>query len=737
MLGLNMLAKNTAIQAKQDLLSTHERENGLHSSRRRVPPFKKQPNSAKPSNIQILTFSNHGLLDEALHALSLNDPSSSPASPSVYMALLKACNRKKSLHHAQLVRSHLAQHQVRLEGSLGDYLVVTLAKCGGLNDACLLHHRLPSRTVYSWTAIISAYVECGESQEALHMYHCMCEDGVEPDNFTFVSLFRACGNIADLTQGRKLHDVARRKGYHMDLFVGASLVTMYGNCGSIAEAEDTFCGLPFRDIVCWSAMLSAYVEQGQGEKALLVYRQMQHEGLTLDVQAFVGALQGCETLGDTEEQSAKSMALEIVQGLHADARKKSLFLDPYVSATLVSLYEKFGTIEEAESVFMNSCKSNCATWTVMLSAYVQNNQAGRSLQFYEQMVKAGVYPQAQTYVVALQACFILAKQHSTSDAEMIAMDIVRAIHRDVRVKGFTTNIVIGTILISMYGKYGSISEAEDVFNRLPQRDIMSWNTMLSAYAEQGDVEKLFCLYDRMKRQAMPISDVTILCILQACSETGSLKMCRELHFTIATAGMDQNSSLVNTLIHAYGSCANMADAQAVFSSLENSDAVSWTACIAGYAGISNSTACLETFDRMVLADMEPDAVTFASLLSACSHDGLVVRGVEYFEYMRMKCGIAPGLQHFCSMVDLLGRAGDFGRLESILQGMRIQPDLGFWLCLLAASRTHNELDIGKAAFYAATASQSKDGAAFILMSNIICNAGLWRCVDALEDVGLE
>ncbi|KAI5054514.1 hypothetical protein GOP47_0030596, partial [Adiantum capillus-veneris] len=214
MVALNLLdAAAATIQPKQDELHTHEKEKNLQ---RHSP--KPRPILAEPSKSPVVSLCNHGLLDQAVHALSLYDPSSSSVSRSTYMALLKACNRKKSLLHAKQVRSHLDEHHVCLEGSLGDYLVVTLAKCGGLRDACLIHHGLSLRTVYSWTAIITAFVDCGHSEEALRLYHRMREDGVEPDDFTFVSLFRACGNILDLGQGRKLHDEARSKGYHMDLF---------------------------------------------------------------------------------------------------------------------------------------------------------------------------------------------------------------------------------------------------------------------------------------------------------------------------------------------------------------------------------------------------------------------------------------------------------------------------------------------------------------------------------------
>lgn len=705
---------------------------------KKPPPHKWTSSENLLSDNHVLSLCQHGLLDQALRALSLKDPSSPPLSHHTYISVLKLCSKRKSLLHAQQLHSHLAQHQVSLTGSLGDYLVVTLAKSGGLRDARLIHHTLPYRTVYSWTAIISAYVECGEGREALNVYHSMRKDGVEPDVFTYVSLFKACGIIPSLSEGSKLHKDARRNGFDMDLFVGASLITMYGKCGSIVEAENAFCELPYRDIVCWSAMLSAYAEQGQGEKALLVYRQMQQEGIKPDVQVYASAIQACETLGEMEEsilaQGVKSMPLEIVQALHADARKKRFSSDTFVSTTLLSMYEKFGTIAEAENVFMALLKSHSATWTIMLAAYVRHNQGKKALQLYKQMLKDGVNPDEQTFVNALQACCVLAKDQSVHEVELISMQIVRALHADAHVKGFSSNVVIGTILVSLYGKYGSFSEAEDAFSELSQCDIMAWNTMLASYADQGEGEKALHLYKLMKRNDLTISDVTILCILQVCSEMGGLEMCREMHFTIVSAGCDQNISLINTLIHAYGSCASMADAKAVFDRLEKSDPVSWTACIAGYAGIGNSAACSDMFKQMLLVDMTPDAVTFASLLSACSHDGLVARGIEYFEFMKNECGVRPGLQHFSNLVNLLGRAGDFKRLESMLQEMNIQPDRSFWMCLMGACRTHNEVDIGKTAFYGAMSSQPQDGAAYILMSNIICDAGLGTSADVVEEL---
>eukprot|EP00250_Pteridium_aquilinum_P035376 c9282_g1_i1 orf=40-873(+) len=271
-----LLRRNYARAAAQRDLerSSRRRQQDSSSSSSSCNSSRKESGAATHEEAALQTLCSKGQLDTAINALFRLIR---PPSTDTFVSLLKACLKQKSLPHAKQIHAYITHQLIPLRGFLGDYLVVTLAKCGAAVEAWQISHSLPRRTVFSWSAIISAYVDCGYYSEALKLFQCMQEEHVEPNKFTLVSLFKACGLIPDLLQGKRLHDYARRRGCASDAFVGSSLVCMYGKCGTVAEAEDAFCALFPQDIVSWTSLLSAYVEQGQGEKALLLYRQMQEE----------------------------------------------------------------------------------------------------------------------------------------------------------------------------------------------------------------------------------------------------------------------------------------------------------------------------------------------------------------------------------------------------------------------------------------------------------------------------
>ena len=251
-------------------------------------------------------------------------------STNTYISLLKLCTTRKALSHVNKVHSHLVRHDVRVSGFLGDYLVMSLAKCGGIDDAGQLFALLPSHTVFSWTALISAKVGCDCGKEALEMYKHMQDEGVEPSDYTFVSLFKACANIRDLEHGKKLHIDAYKRGLVSDVFVGSALISMYGKCDAFSEAEDVFIKLACSDTVLWNAMLSVYVEQGQGEKVLHMYRQMHEDFVRPDQLTLVFVLQACCSLVEKAKNSGiagqmtKSRILGIGHALHADSKRMVL-----------------------------------------------------------------------------------------------------------------------------------------------------------------------------------------------------------------------------------------------------------------------------------------------------------------------------------------------------------------------------------------------------------------------------
>ncbi|KAI5070799.1 hypothetical protein GOP47_0015142 [Adiantum capillus-veneris] len=658
-----------------------------------------------------------------------------------YICLLKACSKKKAHTETKQIQAHFAQHSSKVTPLLKDFLLNALVKCGAHDDALHTFETLQHRTVHSWNSVITASADSGKPKKAFEFYRLMQEEGIEANEHTFVSLFKACGSLRHLKFGKDLHAEANRKGFLSDVYVGSTLVSMYGKCGDVAEAENVFANLVHRNVVTWNVMLSVYVDHGQIQKALRCFSSMKQEGVSPEEATFVITLQACSMLGEKEEavlidgQTRKMEALMIGKALHDELKRKGFQSHPFIGSSLVNMYGKCGGIKEAESVFCGLTKRDVVSWTAMLAAYVVQGQGEIVLELYKKMQKEGLSPDEHTLVIALQGCCLLAEKEPVSfengqTIKQESLNVGRFLHEEARKRRFEANVFVASSLVMMYSKCGDIVEAEKAFGCLSHLDSIVWNSMLSAYVDQGQGQKAIELFKQMIEEGACLDDVTLVCILQACSELGEVKVCEEIHFSSVSAGCQL--SLPPSLIHAYGSCARMVDAEAVFEASSKPGRVLWSALIAGFCREGSCFACLQTFEMMQFACTHPDRVIFLCLLSACSHDGLVHEGVDFFNLMSKEYNLLVEVRHVVSLFDLLGRAGDFRKLKSVLSRMPVQPDETVWLCLMSACRSHGNVEMGKFAFDHVVRLQSKGPAAYVLMSNIYVEAGMFDSASQLD-----
>ncbi|KAH7373802.1 hypothetical protein KP509_17G075500 [Ceratopteris richardii] len=802
-----------------------------------------QEESNNPS-FWVRILCKQGQLAQAVDLLCGMHP---PPSSRVCLFLLKACNHQRSLFEIRRIHAHVARYPILLTGSLADYLVMTLARCGALDDALHLFLALPSRTVYSWTAIMSAYTECGQGEDIRKLYLSMLDDCVEPDAYTFVCLFKACGCTRDLGLGKELHSEARKKGLTGDVYVGNTLMSMYGKCSALKEAEDVFKGLDSRNLVSHCVMLSTYVAQGEGGKALLFYRQMLDENINPDRLASMLALQACALLADNEASEAKEgesnslSLLQIGQAIHADALRKGFTSDIYFNSALISMYGKVGSIMEAEQAFQVLSMRNIVTWNAMISACVDQGMGDEALWLYCCMQKERVCPDQLTLVFTFQACGIYKELiyldiQSNSKA---CLEIGRALHMDACKRGVTMDAVLGSALLTMYGKCKALPEVDDTFLSLLERNIVVWNSVLTIYVEQGYNDKVLLLYrqlqeeniipdelsfatclqacaalvekdapnsmaqsdehagifigrslhsdawprgslvglslgnallkfytkcgllseaeqvfevlsapnlvswnvilkayvdnnqaeralqffSHMEKQSVSYDQVTILYVMQACSITASIEVCKCMHFLITSTELEQVPLLATTTIHAYGCFASMADAQALLDGLPDPHVAPWNACISGHTGEGNHMLSFYFFEMLKLIGLMPNEVTFTSILSACSHSGLLIEALELFKSIDVDFGLLVDTKHMAIMVDLLGRLGNFARIYDMFGWIKAQADLSTFLCLLGACRVHGNLNLADQVFDAAVQFYPEEAPLYVLISNIHADAG--------------
>lgn len=680
--------------------------------------------SSRPSNL-LQRLCKKGLLDEALDFLHRK---CTVPPVHVYASLFRLCARKRALDHAKQVHLHLTEHGLENTQYLGESVVKTLVKCGGLDDALQAFCRLSKRTACSWTALISGYTAAGQCHKALRMYECMLEEGLEPTKFTFVSLLKACSALFDLQKGRRIHGDVLRYGYSADIFVSTCLMNMYARCGSVVDAKMVFDALPQRDVVAWTAIISAYIQRGEPLKALQLYEQMQTERVSPDGLVFVSALQACGMLAEKAGNSSayrgetKTWLLQTGRAIHEEAWNRGFQSDLFVANTLMKTYGNCGSTVDASNVFHGLTNRDAASWNVMILVYAQEGQPDRALQLYEQMLQEGNCPDAYTFVRALQSC---CKLHETSVnsglwSSPTPLEWGRRIHFEAWDRGYKSDVVVGSSLVVMYSTCGSIIDARSIFDSWVQKDVVTWNAMLAAYAQSGQAEKVFDLYNLMQEEGLSPDSRTFVSILQACGthaeieddcmmlderpiKVASLALGKETHAAARKRGHLSNAFVGNTLISLYGKCGSVADAWNVFAGMHERDRLSWNAMLLAHFEQGQPEEILRLYKAMLVAGVSPDSRTYVCALQACvmlagqgEEDGAVVERSMTTEVLGKGKAIHAHARRYCHKSDIFvcnALINMYGKCRSIEDAERVfkespQQEVVSWNNMLAAYVHH-------------------------------------------------
>jgi pentatricopeptide repeat protein len=528
--------------------------------------------------------------------------------------------------------------------------------------------------VFSWNSMLARSVKAGQNDKAIRLFQQMQQEGIVPNGFSFVQVLKACASLQALEKGRCVHQQIIKSGCESDVFVSNSLVDMYAKCGSIWDAQIVFNRMCKHTVVSWSTMILGHVKCGQGKEALELYRQMQLEGIKPDPVTFVGILKACTSVAGLEE--GKCVHEQIIQsGCGSDVS---------VANTLIDMYMKCGSIDNAQNVFDNMPTRDVISWNVMLLGYLKCGQGQKALALSRQMRQDGVQPDAVTFIGFLNVC-----------ASAVALEEGKHIHKQIMQSQYKSDVFVGSSLIDMYGKCGSIEDAEKVFNRMPTRNVVAWSAMIQAHVKCGQGQKALALSQQMQRGGVEPDPAVFVAVLNACAILAALEEGRHIEEQIIQRGYQSDVFVIASLLDMYAKCGSIVDAQQVFNSMPTQHVVCWTAMLGCYAMHGHAKEALGHFERMCEEGIQKNDITFVSLLSACSHAGLVDEGLHYFESMSSVYSISATLEHYTCMVGLLGRAGYMHEAKNLINTMSCESDSSVWRALLGACRVHGDLEMGE------------------------------------------
>lgn len=615
----------------------------------------------------------------------------------IYSSALSACSTDLDSFclgqklHARIVGSPFISDIV-----LRTALVSFYNKCGDVGHAQQLFHGSLELDEVSCNAMIEAYVEHGHGEEALYVSEKMQWQGLIANASTFVSLLSLCTDTITLTLGKAIHVKVLENRIESDVCMATALVSMYGRCGGLNLAKKLFATSGERDIVMWNALLAAYAQNGYAQDALLVYEQMQQEGFLPDRVTFVSVLQACST------------EIMFIQGqqVHACIESWGGDLDLVVGNALVTMYSSYGKIEYAQSVFEKLPEKDVVSWTAMIAACAQHGHAKGAWQFLHGMQQEGILPNDVTLVSVISVYANLADPIEC-----------KHFHSWLVVNGYACVGDLGNALISMYAKSGCLRDAQDLFNQLAEKDAVSWRALISAYAQNAYGEHALQLYEQMQVEGLLADSAAFASILAACAERADLLKGQQMHVQILNVEVDLDDAVWNSVLNMYGKCGVIMKAYSMFSEMGSRNLIAWNSMIAGCAQHGAGKHAGHLLLKMLQAGVHPDSTTFTSLLTACSHSGLVDEGLCLV--IRIQClERIITLDHLNCLIDAVGRLGRVAEAWNLMVWMPFQPTRASHIGLVNASRHHVDIKLGQIATKQALELVPEDTALPVLMSNL-------------------
>lgn len=386
-------------------------------------------------------------------------------------------------------------------------MVNVYSKLGFLDESRKVFDEMPVRNSITWSTMISGYASQRLADDAFGVFRWMFSGGEEDANeFVFTSVLSAFTSPEFLNKGKQVHGLAIKNGLSEIVSVGNAIVTMYAKCGNLKDSVQVFELSTDKNSITWSAMITGHAHGGDGEKAIELFYEMHSCGMKPSEYTLVGVLNACS---DTEETN-------VGKQVHAYLVKLGFEVQIYIMTALVDMYAKCGFIVDAQKGFDYLSEADLVLWTSMIGGYVQNGDNESAFSLYCRMQMEGIVPNELTMASVLKAC-----------SSLSALEQGKQIHGHVVKNGFSLEVPIGSALSTMYAKCGSLDDGYAVFKRMPGRDVVSWNAMISGLSQNGLGIEALDLFEEMQLEGAKPNYVTFVNILSACSHMGLVDRGRE------------------------------------------------------------------------------------------------------------------------------------------------------------------------------------------------------------------
>ena len=454
-------------------------------------------------------------------------------------------------------------------------------------------------------------------------------------------------------------------------------------------------------------------------EAIAILKFQVEQGTNVDSYTYVDVLKRC----------LKEKDLGVAREVHYCIIKSRLEQDKYVASSLLSVYIRCGSLQDARQVFDALAKKSVINWNVMIGAYAGSGRGVEAYDLYLKMKEEGFQPNAVTYMSLLN-----------DFASTGALDWVKDVHRHILDGGCESDVRVGSALVHMYAKSGSIEDAAVVFDRMKGRNLITWNVMIGAYAGSGRGVEAYDLYLKMKEEGFQPNPVTYVSLLNDCASTEALEWVKVVHKHILEGGYEWDLRVGIALIHMYAKSGSIEDAAVVFDRMKERDLITWNVMIGAYAGSGRGVEAYDLYLKMKEEGFQPDAVTYMSLLNDCASTGALEWVKDVHRHI-LEGGYESDVRVGSALVQMYAKSGSIEDAQLVFERME-EYDVVTWNIMIGGLGQHGRGQDALELFRKMKADGVvPDAYSFVALLSACSHAGLVdegrQLFCAMKDYGVE
>ncbi|XP_011628060.2 pentatricopeptide repeat-containing protein At2g27610 [Amborella trichopoda] len=453
-------------------------------------------------NSIISAYSRHGLWDESFHLFSEMLVQGLRPNERTYGSLIGAFASVGDLKFGKGMHGFAIKQGLNLDSTMGNTLITLYSKSRILEEAIRVFNNMARENTVTWNAMISGYERNGFDTGALDVFRDMQVEGVEPNRVTMLSVLSVVASLRVLNQGMELHGWLIKSGLEEDVSISNSIITMYAKCSDLSRAKKVFKSMPSHDIVSWNAMLSGHLQNKQTEDSFNLFYELIFSGISPDKAS----------LNIMLSASSASASLGSGREIHAYLLKNFCEVDVSTYNGLMTMYANCGRPLFAKIVFEKMGRRDLCSWNAMLDGYSSNEYPHDANRLFMDMHRHRIELDDLTLSILLTTC-----------GKSTALELGKQFHGFIFKTKLQSSRSIQNALISMYGKCGSISDAETIFLKMIERDVFSWTAMITEYAHYGRGLEALRLFEEMRFNGIEPNSITFLGVLTGCAHAGLLQ----------------------------------------------------------------------------------------------------------------------------------------------------------------------------------------------------------------------